>query len=259
MSYTNTTPNYALPQYVADDKPTYLGDFNKAMLDIDTAIKTNDTKASSAESTANTANANASQALETATNAEITAQNADTNATQAKTLVDNLTTRVSNAETDASTAKTTANTANTTAQSAAQLANVANSTAEVAKTTADEVLNKLDGTVLFDDPTGKKFNQVSLSETIQNFSFIEIEFGLVYSTGNYIKSTGRIPVTPTTYFLCDLIRPTSEFTQIFGEDYSISSTSIESISANHFLLNNNGSIGNISQTNELYFLKIIGY
>lgn len=137
MSFTNTTPNYGLPQYVADDKPTYLGDFNKAMLDIDTAIKTNDTKASSAESTANTANANATQALETATNADTTAQNADTNATQAKTLVDNLTTRVSNAETDASSAKTIANTANTNAQSAVQTANLAQSTAQTANTTAE--------------------------------------------------------------------------------------------------------------------------
>lgn len=39
MSATNKTPNYGLPQYVAEDKPTYLGDFNKAMLDIDTNMK----------------------------------------------------------------------------------------------------------------------------------------------------------------------------------------------------------------------------
>ena len=45
MSATNSTPNYDLPQYVATDKPTYLGDFNKAMLDIDTNMKTIDNKA----------------------------------------------------------------------------------------------------------------------------------------------------------------------------------------------------------------------
>ena len=39
MASTNTTANYGLPQYVANDKPTYLGDFNAAMLSIDTAIK----------------------------------------------------------------------------------------------------------------------------------------------------------------------------------------------------------------------------
>lgn len=39
MASTNTTANYGLPQYIATDKPTYLGDFNGAMLSIDTAIK----------------------------------------------------------------------------------------------------------------------------------------------------------------------------------------------------------------------------
>lgn len=38
MSYTNKTAHYNLPQYVADDKPTYLNDFNGAMSDIDSAI-----------------------------------------------------------------------------------------------------------------------------------------------------------------------------------------------------------------------------
>ena len=39
MSSTNTTPNFGLPQYIPTDKPTFLGDFNKAMLDIDTNMK----------------------------------------------------------------------------------------------------------------------------------------------------------------------------------------------------------------------------
>lgn len=38
MSYTNTTPNLKLPQYIASDEPTYLDDFNRAMLTIDTGI-----------------------------------------------------------------------------------------------------------------------------------------------------------------------------------------------------------------------------
>lgn len=41
MSFTNTTPNYKLPQYVETDKPTFLGDFNNAMDIIDAQMHTN--------------------------------------------------------------------------------------------------------------------------------------------------------------------------------------------------------------------------
>ena len=70
MSATNQTPNYDLPQYIGTDVPSYLGDFNKAMLDIDTAIKGVDNKATSAESTAETAQATATQAKNAATQAQ---------------------------------------------------------------------------------------------------------------------------------------------------------------------------------------------
>ena len=39
MPFTNQTPNYSLPQYIATDHPTYLGDANDAYLKIDTAMK----------------------------------------------------------------------------------------------------------------------------------------------------------------------------------------------------------------------------
>ena len=108
MSATNSTPNYGLPQYVADDKPTYLGDFNKAMLDIDTNIKSIDNKAQSAESGVETANSNATQALNTANTASETAQTAQATATEAQT-------KASQAQTTASQAQTTASQAQTTA------------------------------------------------------------------------------------------------------------------------------------------------
>lgn len=104
MSSTNTTPNYGLPQYIPTDKPTYLGDFNKAMLDIDTNMKTIENKAVSAESSVATANSNASQALENANQAQTTATNAQSSA--------------ETAQSTATTAKNTADTANTTANQA---------------------------------------------------------------------------------------------------------------------------------------------
>ena len=40
MSFTNSTENYGLPQWVGDDKPTFTGDFNQAFSAIDVALKT---------------------------------------------------------------------------------------------------------------------------------------------------------------------------------------------------------------------------
>lgn len=57
MGYTNKTSHYDLPQWIAGDKPSWLGDVNTAMLNIDTAIAGADASATAAESSAAAANA----------------------------------------------------------------------------------------------------------------------------------------------------------------------------------------------------------
>lgn len=57
MGYTNKTSHYDLPQWIAGDKPSWLGDMNTAMLNIDTAIAGADASATAAESSAAAANA----------------------------------------------------------------------------------------------------------------------------------------------------------------------------------------------------------
>ena len=57
MGYTNKTSHYDLPQWIAGDKPSWLGDVNTAMLNIDTAIAGAGASASAAESSAAAANA----------------------------------------------------------------------------------------------------------------------------------------------------------------------------------------------------------
>ena len=52
MGYTNKTSHYDLPQWIAGDKPSWLGDVNTAMLNIDTAIAGADASAGAAESSA---------------------------------------------------------------------------------------------------------------------------------------------------------------------------------------------------------------
>ena len=52
MASTNKTPNFELPQFVANDVPSWLTDINGAFLDIDTDMKNIQDTAQSASSTA---------------------------------------------------------------------------------------------------------------------------------------------------------------------------------------------------------------
>lgn len=86
MASTNKTPNYDLPQWVAADKPTFLGDMNAAFLDIDAAMHENAESSGSqeqrltaveAKATENATNiANVSQVANTAGETATAAQNA---------------------------------------------------------------------------------------------------------------------------------------------------------------------------------------
>lgn len=203
MSFTNTTPNYGLPQYVPDDKPTYLGDFNKAMLDIDTNIKAVDNKASSSDTTSSNALNTANEALSNSSEALETANSASTLANNIKIITDNLSIQVSNAVADSSTAKTQSSTALSTANSA-------NTTAEIAKTLGETIQAEHLGTVLFEnvgDVDNSSTNSFTLSDSIENYKKIEIEYFL--KPGNIFKSSGKI-ASNHTLLPFDIIRATAD-------------------------------------------------
>lgn len=104
MSFTNSTPNYGLPQYIGTDKPTYLGDANGAYSTIDTQLKANADAAASATATANTAASAASAASTNATTALNTANSAASEAASATSAAASATATANNAASDASTA-----------------------------------------------------------------------------------------------------------------------------------------------------------
>lgn len=79
MSFTNSTVNYGLPQWIAADKPKFLTDINNAYATIDTQLK-------NANDNANTASDNATSALSIAGQAASTAESAATVAGQAAAL-----------------------------------------------------------------------------------------------------------------------------------------------------------------------------
>lgn len=64
---TNKTTNYELPQFIGTDKPTWLGDFNEAMADIDAGMHENASDISSMSSDVTNAVATASQASQDVT------------------------------------------------------------------------------------------------------------------------------------------------------------------------------------------------
>ena len=144
MGYTNKTSHYELPQYVANDKPSWLGDFNAAMLKIDTVMADNDATAEAANSAATGA-----QTQVAALSAQLS-----TIQGQVNTAVDTATA----ADGKATTAQSVATQASTTAGEAKTLAETAKTSADLATETAGQALPKSGGTMtgsllLSGDPT----------------------------------------------------------------------------------------------------------
>ena len=102
FAHTNATTNYELPQFVGTDKPTWLGDFNEAMADIDAGMHENASDIASMQSDVSAATAAASQASSD---------------------VSTLTTTVNSLSSTVSSVQTTANNAQQTANSALNVAN----------------------------------------------------------------------------------------------------------------------------------------
>lgn len=130
MSSTNKTPNYALPQFIPTDKPTWLGDVNAAMLAIDTAMADNHTTAESANTSASAAVAQVQHAVDTANEAKVDSAAALQNATNAIGVAQNALNSATQATQTAQAATQTANAANNSAASALATANQAKQTAE---------------------------------------------------------------------------------------------------------------------------------
>lgn len=92
MGYSKETPNYHLPQYVADDRPSYLGDWNETMGIIDTSMKGN----SNAIANQETALANMKTYVDnTVSNVEASISKVETSV---ETSISNVETSISNVE-----------------------------------------------------------------------------------------------------------------------------------------------------------------
>ncbi len=91
MASTNKTTNYALPQWVGTDRPSFADDFNPAFLTIDSSIATAEQMAATAVTSAGTAETAANEAKQAATSAGTIASAVNE---EVKTVKSNLTTKV---------------------------------------------------------------------------------------------------------------------------------------------------------------------
>lgn len=126
MSYTNKTANFELPQYIASDKPSYLGDFNEAMRKIDSQMEEN--RVSAAE--AGTGMADAQAKLD---KAQTDVGNAQTQLNALSAQVTKIENDASGIAANASQAFADANQANATSQTAVTTASNASTQAQAAQ------------------------------------------------------------------------------------------------------------------------------
>lgn len=130
MSFTNSTPNYGLPQYVGTDKPTFLGDFNNAMSKIDTALHNNEQNAGEGLADLQQAQAALEETQATLTEVQTEVANVsgiastvNQNVQQALSSANDATTAANSATSQIQPAVTAANQASADAQAAQQVAN----------------------------------------------------------------------------------------------------------------------------------------
>lgn len=102
MAHSNSTTNYALPQFVGSDKPAWLTDVNTAMSAIDTQMKANANAAAAADTKATTADTKATNAATAAGNAATAAANAQNTANSQAGAITSLGNRVTSLESSVS-------------------------------------------------------------------------------------------------------------------------------------------------------------
>ena len=205
---TNKTANYELPQFVGTDKPTWLGDFNSAMADIDAGMAENASDISAMESDVATATSTASQASQDVSSLTSTVNTLSSN-------VQSATTTANNASSTASSALNTANTANGKADTNAT--NIATNTSDIqALNTALSKFNLTNNSQVTWNITGGTVTANNIRVATNSDGSI----GKIYGRVQFTKSA-----TNTTLSCASNLRPTEAITiNALGTMYSSPST-----------------------------------
>ena len=179
FGHTNSTKNYELPQFIGSDKPTWLGDVNTAMANIDTAMGTNASNISSLST-------------------RVT--NTEGVASQASSDVASLTGTVNTLSGNVQSVTTTANNAQSTATSALNTANTANGKADTnasAITSLDTRMDTAEANIANFNLTTYNSASVTRSTGTYDFNNQALSYAL-NSDGSLAKIYGRVTATNVT-------------------------------------------------------------
>lgn len=219
MAYTNQTTNLELPQYVGTDKPTYLGDFNTAMANIDNGYASNKALGEGADTKATTALANSTQAQADASSAQTTATQAQTLAGQADVKAETALNNSANANTKADSAIAKANANETKIGDLAQLNTVDKSSLVNAINEINDDWQEIDATGSVDINLPSVFKEISIEVRVGSsfcwsfyfpkkyFDDLTVNSYRNYRSGHYISSSNNsacnIEIKKTTVKLLD--------------------------------------------------------
>lgn len=167
MGSTLKTPNYELSQFVATDRPSWLGDYDQDMRKIDIAIADVKVTADKAGADADTAATSATQAEQAATKAQQAATEASASAATANTTATQSMTTANQAISDAKAAKDAADAAQTTANTANSAAGAAQTSANSAQTSANQA--KSDAQSALSGVSANQTNISNLQTTINSY------------------------------------------------------------------------------------------
>lgn len=188
FSSTNKTANYELPQFVGTDKPTWLGDINEAMSDIDAGMHANATAITSMASDVATASATASQASQDVAGLTSTVSTLSSNVTA-------VTTTANNAQSTATSALNTANTANGKSDTNASDIVTLNTKYDALDTKYDaleENVLGLDGAILWENQSPSSgFTSQNITLSSSDYDLLEIY--TKQAKGNLRAQSTRIP------------------------------------------------------------------
>lgn len=219
MAYTNQTTNLELPQYVGTDKPTYLGDFNTAMVNIDNGYASNKALGEGADTKATTALANSTQAQTDASTAQTTATQAQTLAGQADVKAETALNNSANANTKADSAIAKANANETKIGDTTQLNTNDKSSLVNAINEINDDWQEIDATGSVDINLPSVFKEISVEVRVgasfcwsfyfpkKYFDDLDVNDYRDYRSGHYISSSNNsactLEVKKTTVKLLD--------------------------------------------------------
>ena len=240
FAHTNATTNYELPQFVGTDKPTWLGDFNEAMADIDAGMHENASDIASMESDVAAASAAASQASQDVTT---------------------LTGTVNTLSSTVSSVQTTANNASQTASSALNTANTANGKADTnasAITTLQGNVTDLEPVSLYDNVNGTN-GTVTLSDSVANYEYIEILFR-EEETGTTVYKSLKVHNPNGKSVILDMVDFHDSKLIFNTKVVAISGTSITNIRYKRYTIADSASWSPFgSNDNTIYINTVLGY